>query len=158
MVEFLAYSGMRVGEAREILVRDINFPRGTVLITGGEIRTKNLHQRTIPLFPSLRSLLERLNSDGRIGSPDEKLFRILSPRNAMEPACKRIGLRRFTVHALRHFFASNAIEMGINHKTIAEWLGHSDGGVLVAKTYGHLRSEFSAQMAALMTFEATPTL
>ena len=158
MVEFLAYSGMRVGEAREILVQDINFERGTILITGGEIGTKNHHERTIPLFPSLRSLLERMKGNGKVGSPSQKLFSILSPRNAMEPACKRSGLKRFTVHSLRHFFASNAIESGINYKTIAEWLGHSDGGILVAKTYGHLREEFSAQMAKFMTFEANSAM
>ena len=103
MVEFLAYSGMRVGEAREILVQDINLDRGTILITGGDIRTKNHHERTIPLFPSLRSLLERMSTNGKLGGSDQKLFSILSPRNAIEPACKRNGLRRFTVHSLRHF-------------------------------------------------------
>jgi site-specific recombinase XerD len=57
---------------------------------------------------------------------------------------------------MRHFFCSNCIEEGIDFKTIAEWLGHKDGGVLVAKTYGHLRSEHSNAMAKKITFEITP--
>ena len=57
-------------------------------------------------------------------------------------------------HTFRHFFASNAIEQGIDFKVIAEWLGHADGGVLVARTYGHLRAEHSAAMAKRMTFDA----
>ena len=48
---FLAYSGMRVGEAREVRFRDVNFDLKTVLITGGELGTKNHEQRIIPLFP-----------------------------------------------------------------------------------------------------------
>jgi hypothetical protein len=48
----------------------------------------------------------------------------------------------------------NAIEAGINFKVIADWLGHSDGGIPVAKTYGRLRSEFSAAMAEKMSFDA----
>jgi len=29
----------------------------------------------------------------------------------------------------------------VDFKAIAGWLGHKDGGVLAAKTYGHLRNE-----------------
>src|SRR6266853_904436 len=37
MVEFLAYTGMRVGEAREVEYRDINLKDSRVLITGGVV-------------------------------------------------------------------------------------------------------------------------
>ena len=154
MVEFLAYSGMRVGEAREVRFRDVNFELSTVLVTGGEGGTKNHQQRTIPLFPNLRNVIERIKSTRRLNDPNARVFEIISPRGAMESVCKRSGLPDFTVHSMRHFFASNAIEAGINFKVIANWLGHSDGGILVAKTYGHLRSEFSAAMAEKMSFDA----
>jgi hypothetical protein len=45
-------------------------------------------------------------------------------------------------------------EAGIDFKAIAGWLGHKDGGLLVAKTYGHLRDEHSAEMAKRMTYGA----
>ncbi len=154
MVEFLAYSGMRVGEAREVKLRDINFENRTLLITGGELGTKNLEERSIPLFPDLRDLLGRMFEKRIPPSSNAKLFNLQSPRGAIHNACARTGLRDFTVHSLRHFFASNAIEKGINFKVIAEWLGHKDGGVLVAKTYGHLRFEFSAEMAERMALTA----
>ena len=38
---------------------------------------------------------------------------------------------------------------------IAGWLGHKDGGVLVARTYGHLRNEHSAAMAKRMNWGAS---
>ena len=38
----------------------------------------------------------------------------------------------------------------MDFKAIAGWLGHRDGGVLAAKTYGHLRNEHSAAMAQRM--------
>lgn len=154
MVEFLAYSGMRVGEAREVRLCDINFDRGTLLITGGELGTKNHEERTIPLFPNLRNLLLRMLARKPMSDATARIFSIESPRGAMTNACERVGLEDFSVHSLRHFFASNAIEQGINFKVISDWLGHSDGGVLVAKTYGHLRAEYSASMAERMSFEA----
>ena len=158
MVEFLAYSGMRVGEAREVRFRDVNFDMDTVLVTGGELGTKNHEERTIRLFPNLRNLIERIKAARPSCDQNARIFDIISPRAAMMLACKKAGLPNFTVHSLRHFFASNAIENGINFKVISEWLGHSDGGVLVARTYGHLRAEYSASMAEKMSFEvgATP--
>ena len=154
MVEFLAYSGMRVGEAREVRFRDVNLELGSVLVTGGELGTKNHQERSIPLFPSLRNLFVRIVKARPVTDSNARIFDIASPRGAMKLACKRAGLKQFSVHCLRHFFASNAIESGINFKVISEWLGHSDGGILVAKTYGHMRAEYSAAMAQKMSFEA----
>jgi integrase len=158
MVEFLAYSGMRVGEAREVKFRDIDFsalPKGSVLITGGSIGTKNHEQRVIPLFPNLRKVVERLLQKANGNTSDSKIFGIQSPRGAMNNAFQRISVEPFSVHALRHYFVSNAIECGINFQVISEWVGHRDGGKLVAKRYGHLRPEFSASMAERMVFDAT---
>ena len=155
MVEFLAYSGMRVGEAREVRFRDVNFDLNTVLITGGELGTKNHEERTIPLFPNLQSLIKRIQGARKSAGKNDVIFEIISPRGAIILACKRTGLPVFTVHSLRHFFCSNAIEAGIDFKAIAAWLGHKDGGVLVAKTYGHLRAEHSTAMAKRMIFNAT---
>ena len=79
-----------------------------------------------------------------------------TPKQAIATACEKAGLPHFTPHHMRHFFCSNAIEAGIDFKAIAGWLGHQDGGVLVATTYGHLRQEHSAEMAKRMTFSLTP--
>ena len=49
------------------------------------------------------------------------------------------------------------VEAGCDFKVIAGWLGHKDGGVLVAMTYGHLRSEHSTAMAKRITFDAMTT-
>ena len=155
MVEFLAYSGMRVGEAREVRIEDIDFTNNRLLITGGRGGTKNLEQRSIPLFPNLRQLLIRM-SDGKIRPASNiKLFTLQSPRGAIRNACERMGLKHYAVHSLRHFFASNAVEENIHFKVIANWLGHKDGGVLVAKTYSHLREQFGAEMARRMTFTSS---
>jgi integrase len=149
--EFLAYSGLRLGEATEVRGCDINFDLNTMLVTGGEIGTKNHEARTIPLFPALRKLVERLVP--ALPHREGKLFGFQNIRQALGSACSRAGLPRYGHHALRHFFCSNAIEAGIDFKAIAAWLGHKDGGVLVAKTYGHLRNEHSAAMAQRMTFD-----
>jgi len=40
---------------------------------------------------------------------------------------------------------------GIDFMTIAAWLGHKDGGILVGKVYGHLIDEHRQKMAAKLT-------
>ncbi len=156
LVEFLAYSGCRVGEAREVRWRDINEDLGTLLITGGEAGTKNYEARTIPLFAPLARLLKSMRERKPVASDEMPIFNIASARLQIMRVCERLGLPRFGHHTMRHFFCSNAIEAGCDFKVIAGWVGHKDGGVLVAMTYGHLRSEHSAAMAKRITFDATP--
>jgi integrase len=153
-IEFLGYSGMRQGEARQVRWRDINYDLGTVLVTGGEHSTKNYEARTIPLFGPLRRLVETVRKRKRPLSDDMLLFDISDARLQLMRACERLWFPRFGHHTMRHFFCSNAIESGCDFKVIAGWLGHKDGGVLVAMTYGHLRSEHSAAMAKRITFDA----
>jgi integrase len=41
-------------------------------------------------------------------------------------------------HMLRHIYASTLIARGIDVGAVSEYLGHTDGGALVLKTYRHL--------------------
>ena len=103
---------------------------------------------TIPLFPKLSSLLlEIRDSTKDLG---DKVITIKSARKALLTSCVKTGLSPYTQHSLRHYFASEAVQKGIDFKTISEWLGHKDGGMLVAKTYSHLRDNHSWEIAQIM--------
>ena len=41
---------------------------------------------------------------------------------------------------------------GIDFMTIARWVGHKDGGVLIGKVYGHLSNEHAQAQAARVSF------
>ena len=150
LVKLLALSGMRLGEATRITWGEVDFGRNQFTVSGGEVGTKNREVRIVPLFPSLLDLLKEL-SDGQETERDSCIITIRSARKAMETACRIAKLPHFTHHCLRHYFVSNAIEKSIDFKTIAAWIGHKDGGLLVAKTYGHLRDTHSFEMAKRMT-------
>lgn len=161
LIELLAFSGMRLGEATSILWSDVDFEKGLFTVTGGETGTKNHEARTVPLFPAMRGLLERLRKELEAGAVEplkptaetgDRIIPIDTAKKSLATACKRAGLPDFGHHAMRHFFVSNAIEAGIDFKTIAGWVGHKDGGILVAKTYGHLRDTHSFEMAKRMSF------
>jgi len=153
LVELLAYSGMRLAEATSMRWRDVAFAGGRFAVTGGDTGTKNHEVREVPLFPAMRTFLERLQAE-RHPSPDDLVVSIVKATKAIEKACGKARLPVFTHHSMRHYFVSNAVEAGIDFKVIAGWVGHKDGGLLVAKTYGHLRDSHSFEMAKRMTFSA----
>lgn len=154
LIELLAYSGMRLAEATSLRWGDVDFEAGRFTVTGGELGTKNHEARVVPLFPAMRSFLERLKGDTS-PFPEQWVIPIDRTSKGLERACAKAELPAFTHHCMRHYFVSNAIEAGVDFKTIAAWVGHKDGGLLVAKTYGHLRDTHSFEMAKRMTFAAT---
>lgn len=151
LIELLAYSGMRKGEANAFRWGDIDWKRGMFAVTGGEGGTKNHDVRMVPIFPALRDFLESRKAQICEHSPDDLVVPGQSAPKAIQAAGLKAELPHFTHHSMRHFFVSNAIEKGIDFKVIAAWVGHKDGGVLVAQTYGHLRNAHSMEMAKLMT-------
>lgn len=58
----------------------------------------------------------------------------------------------FGFHDCRHHFISFAVMSGIDSMTIARWVGHKDGGVLIGKVYGHLSNEQAQAQAARLNF------
>ena len=97
--EFLAYSGLRLGEGREVRWRDVNFELNTVLVTGGETGTKNHQHRTIPLFPGLRRLLESkineaVNGLKRTAFSKSEIFGKRLGQRVDEPGCQGTDITR----------------------------------------------------------------
>jgi len=78
---------------------------------------------------------------------------IKSAKKCLETACRRLGFPHFIHHDFRHFFATTCIESGVDIPTISRWLGHSDGGALAMKVYGHLRQEHSNLMIQRVSFD-----
>lgn len=154
-VEFLGYSGCRQHEASEVVWGEVDFVRKTLTVSGGKRGTKNGLVRVIPMFHPLERLLSDIrNKTVPSPEPHQKVFKVADIRTALANSSRRLELPKWGHHAFRHFFCSNAIEAGVDFKAIAGWLGHRDGGVLVATTYGHLRQEHSTEMAKRMTFDA----
>lgn len=154
LVQLLACSGMRLAEATAMRWQDVNPSAERFTVTGGEVGTKNHEMRDVPLFPALRGFLDGLRAE-RDPQTSDLVIRIANAKRSMEYACKKAEIPDFTHHTLRHYFVSNAVEAGVDFKTIAAWVGHKDGGLLVAKTYGHLRDTHSHEMAKRMTFSVT---
>ncbi|HVM48409.1 MAG TPA: site-specific integrase [Candidatus Acidoferrum sp.] len=95
------------------------------------------------IFPSPRGIAK----DGHV----------LGLQNTLHVVRQKVGFPRFSPHDCRHHFISYAVMEGIDYMTIARWVGHADGGVLIGKVYGHLAPGHAKKMAAQFSFGARPT-
>jgi len=153
LVEFLAYSGCRISEARRLTWQDVDVERGEIKIHNAKrSKTSSAHNlRFIPIIPPMRRLLDRLRVQNKPTSI-ERVCVLSECQKSIDRACKIVRCPRITHHDLRHLFASHCIESGVDIPTVSRWLGHVDGGALCMKVYGHLRREHSASMAAKVKF------
>src|SRR5208282_1568186 len=63
LVCFLAYSGLRIGEARHVTWADVNFTRRQLHVRGDpETATKNGETRYVPMIPELEQMLIELRA------------------------------------------------------------------------------------------------
>lgn len=151
-VRFLAFSGCRLSEARQVTWGDVDFERGEIrVLTAKRAKTSGASAvRFVPIIPPMRELLARLKEANP--APETSVCNVGECEKSLTHACKKLNLHRITHHDLRHLFATRCIESAVDVPTVSRWLGHSDGGALAMKTYGHLRREHSATMAQKVTF------
>jgi integrase len=145
-IEFCGLAGLGQAEVAAIKRSDIDLDAERIIV----YRHKTDTGFVIPVYPQLRSLIEKLCKGRR---PNEHLFSIGQARMAISNACRRLELPPFTHRSLRRMFITLALERGIDVQTIARWQGHRDSGQLILSTYGHVRQEHSQRMATLMTTE-----
>jgi integrase len=149
MVRFLAFSGARLREATALRWSDLDITRNRLTIAGTKTASSD---RSVPIFPPLASLVAEMRARRGTEAPGSHILRVKECLGALKSACRRVGLRHLTHHDLRHLFATSCIESGVDIPTVSRWLGHSDGGNLAMKTYGHLRQEHSDAQAARVRF------
>lgn len=140
VVRFLSLTGLRIGEARKLTWDNVYETH----IEVPAAVSKNGMPRYIPLLPGAKELIDRLR---KTVAPGKLVLPSPNVRRSLEKACKRAGLPLLSYHCFRHIFATRCIESGVDLGTVARWLGHQDGGALLARCYFHLLDDHSKRMA-----------
>ncbi|MEW6003207.1 MAG: site-specific integrase [Nitrospirota bacterium] len=129
-------TGMRRNEILSLKWDEhINLKHGFILLNN----TKNGERREIPINATVRVVLDGLTR--RIDIPyvfydntTRKPYKDM--KKSFATACKKVAIRDFNFHDLRHTFASHLVMAGVDLTTVKELLGHKD--IKMTLRYAHL--------------------
>lgn len=150
-IRLLQYTGAREMEAIRLKWSDVDFERKRLAI-GSDGKSKNRQRRFVDFSASLEEHLTHMwaTKTGDALFPGEPSRRF---RATLERCRVGTGVKGF--HDFRHLFISKCVMAGIDTLTIAKWVGHSDGGVLIGKVYGHLTDDHRLNQARKLNFSLT---
>ena len=164
-VKLMAYCGARRNEALGLRWDDVDFGNGQLFIRRqiterGIEDLKNRDARVVDFNPKLKAHLIEMNTRSQnvsqwfFPSPQrgDKDIPAKTFRESLELVRECAKLPTFGFHDCRHHFISMCVMSGIDFMTIAAWVGHKDGGVLIGKVYGHLANEHRKGMAERLNF------
>lgn len=149
-----AFAGLRLGEASGLQFGDVNFLKRTLTVrrqVQGQttdsvvvVSPKYGSGRTVYLPDDLVTMLsvhiernELLGSEQWLFHWNGELLNRNSAGNQWRRIRARVGMEGFTIHSLRHFFASGLIHAGCDVVTVQRALGHSQSSITL-NTYSHL--------------------
>lgn len=149
LVEFLYASGLRIQEAVDLNVEDVDLWNGTARVFG-----KGGRERVVPVGePCLKALelyLEGRPRAERLGSAGSgravflnfrgKRITAAGARKALERWVRGAALdKRVTPHVFRHTFATHLLNRGCDLRTVQEMLGHKS--LISTQIYTHTSVE-----------------
>jgi integrase len=146
---FLAYSGVRIGEALPLEWEAVDWGQKILNIK----REKRGITPWVPVLPEMESLLRAMQNRAKshllFPSPfDPNKQRDSSAiRHRLTAACRALGLRHVTPHGLRSYFVTQARESGLSDAEIAMLIGDRSGPAIIAHTYGDVRPDHLLKQA-----------
>lgn len=158
------YTGIRIGELFALEWEDIDFEKGIMKIHKTKYITKKengdwVYETNVPKTKSsireiplpyyiLKDLKEmKLLSKNKhiVARKDGRFMSSKLLRERFMELTKKIGVRPLNFHALRHTFATRALESGMDVKTLAEVMGHANASITL-NIYAHSMMDHKKKM------------
>ena len=157
------YTGLRIGELLALEWKDVDFQKGVLTVSKSRHEGKDEHgryaqivespktvssRRCIPLPKQILCELRMLKRKSRsvyVISNGESSIPVRSYQRSFERLLKKLDIPHKGFHALRHTFATRALECGMDVKMLSELLGHKDPAVTLRR-YVHSLMEQKKEM------------
>lgn len=157
------YTGLRIGELLALMWRDVDFVKGTLFVTktcyDGNDSNGNFgrivdepktpsSRRLIPLSKQMVLLLKEIKKQSGtewVISKNSKPLSVRTYQRNFASLLKKLRIPHRGFHALRHTFATRAIECGMDIKTLSEILGHKNATITLNR-YAHSLMEHKRDM------------
>lgn len=157
------YSGIRLGELLALTWSDIDFQNRILSITKTAYKTKlngvaqivvdrpktRNSNRIIPLPRQVIELLKKIKKTSKsefvVSTRSGGMVGARAYQKTYERILKKLNINYRNFHSLRHTFATRAIEMGMDVKTLSEILGHKNP-VITLQRYTHSMLSYKKEM------------
>lgn len=157
------YTGLRIGELLSLEWQDIDFKKCTVSVTKScrdgwergdycklvDTPKTETSVRTIPFPRQLLSYLKEMKKQSEstyVVSGKGKEISVRSYQRTFELLLKKLNIPHRGFHALRHTFATRALECGMDVKTLSEILGHKNPTITLKRYVHSLMDHKTAMM------------
>lgn len=156
------YTGIRLGELLALTWEDIDFEKKylyikktsytmrqnnkTIIVTDTPKTKKS--NRLIPIPLKLIQLLTiyktRSTSNYIIHTLRNEMVETRSYQRTFESILNKCNIKHYNFHCLRHTFATRALELGMDIKTLSEILGHTNVAITLNR-YAHSLLDYKIQ-------------
>jgi integrase len=149
VVCFLAFSGLRIGEAMPLDWEEVDWADKVIHVQ----REKRGIMPWVPILPEMEVLLRDMQKRSASHLLFPSPFNLETPRDdsairhRLAAACKSLGLAHVTPHGLRSYFVTQARQSGLSDAEIAMLIGDKTGPAIVALTYGDVRPDHLLKQA-----------
>jgi integrase len=158
LVCFLAYSGLRIGEALRLDWEAVDWAAKVIHVK----REKRGIMPWVPILPEMETLLRQMQQRTKSHLLFASPFKPEVPRDdsavrhRVTAACKALGLGHVTPHGLRSYFVTQARQSGLSDAEIAMLIGDKSGPAIIALTYGDVRPDHLFKQAQRIKFAVAP--
>lgn len=157
------YTGIRLGELLALTWDDIDFNSNLLTInkTSYSAKVNDRYQiivdkpktkksiRVIPIPKELIKILKNIKKESKskfvITTRNNGMVGNRSYQRTFEYILRKLNIKYRNFHSLRHTFATNAIELGMDVKTLAEILGHTNA-MITLNRYSHSLLNYKIEM------------
>ena len=156
------YTGIRLGELLALTWNDIDFEKKILFIRKTTYKAKiagkneiivdkpktKKSKRVIPLPDKIINLLSYIKNQSEseyvISTNKHNIVDVRSYQRTFESILSRCHVKHYNFHCLRHTFATRALELGMDIKTLSEILGHTNVAITLNR-YAHSLFEYKVQ-------------